>query len=289
MSQNMGQANIDQLAAWKAEGNQGDLPVGWKSSNSGGGGGSTDLAATQAQILEMYKKANEPAIASLTASIPETQSKFAFERTKLEEQRKPLEQRYQNLLDEVTRQEGVATGAATTQTSQELGARGILGSSALFGKTINAAVAPIQAQYTGMAKDVGLERENKLMELTNLISQTTPQEVESVRAIQNAIATLQSGAGANAINAAITMVNQAKANEAALAAKRMDLENSTPSLTSVPKGNVLVDSNGNVVYANTASTGSSGGGNYYGDTSTGSDWTDITNVQALRKQMGGYA
>lgn len=244
--------------------------------SSGGSSGGTDLAATQAQILSMYQKAAEPAIKSYEASIPETQSKFAFERTKLEEQRKPLEQRYQNLLDEITRQQNVAVGATTTQTAQGLGVRGILGSSELYGKTINQAVQPIQAQYATLTKDVGLERENKLMELNNLLTQTGTQEVETIRAIRNAIATLQSGAGTDATNAAINMVNQAKQNEAALAAKRLELESSGTGtgtkLYSLGTNDVLVDQSGKVVYSN---RGTGTGTNTGLNTNTGTKTDDF--------------
>ena len=104
MAQNMQQANIGQLAAWQASGGQGDLPVGW----SGGGGnssnststGNTDYASVAQQMTDLYTKANAPAVASLQAGIPETQAKYGQIKTQIEAEKAPLEQRYQNLLDE---------------------------------------------------------------------------------------------------------------------------------------------------------------------------------------------
>src|SRR5512136_557927 len=63
--------------------------------------GGNDYASIIAQQQEAMRKANEPAIQSLTASIPEITSKYEQERTRLSAQQTPLEQRYQNLLSDI--------------------------------------------------------------------------------------------------------------------------------------------------------------------------------------------
>ena len=64
------------------------------SQNSGG----NSFESLVAKQLELQKQANAPAVASLEAGIPETQQKFATQRTQLEGAKEPLKQRYTNLL-----------------------------------------------------------------------------------------------------------------------------------------------------------------------------------------------
>ncbi|MBI2005627.1 MAG: hypothetical protein HYS80_02590, partial [Candidatus Aenigmarchaeota archaeon] len=115
-----------------------------------------DLAALARQQLQLRQEANAPAVASLEAGIPETSARFATERTRLAGEKEPLKQRYQSILDEITRREKVDVGAQERVTSREFGRRGIPLSSGLFDTTLQEAVSPLSQFYTGQAKEAGL-------------------------------------------------------------------------------------------------------------------------------------
>jgi hypothetical protein len=57
MAQNMNQSNIDQLPAWRAAGNTGDLPVGWSAGSSGAGDSASQTIANSLGVtLDEYQK-----------------------------------------------------------------------------------------------------------------------------------------------------------------------------------------------------------------------------------------
>lgn len=176
---------------------------------SGGGGGYSqpDYAAIAREQMKMMQEANAPAIASLQASIPETQAKYAAEKERIAAQQQPLEQRYQNLLSEVTRQQNVQTTAEQTATSREFGRRGISLQSGLFDQTLNQRLKPISEWAGQQSKEIGLSREDALTQLQNLINQTGESGIGAVREIQNAIANLQAGGNQSAIQSALGIYN----------------------------------------------------------------------------------
>jgi hypothetical protein len=69
-----------------------------KSANGGASGNYGDIAA---QALELQRKANEPVVQSLQASLPEISAKYQTERTRLQDSQPSLEQRYDNLITEI--------------------------------------------------------------------------------------------------------------------------------------------------------------------------------------------
>ena len=174
---------------------------------------STNYIDIARQMQQLQQEANAPAVSSLQASIPETQQRFATERTRLEGEREPLKQRYQSILNEITRREQVDVSGQQLVTSREFGRRGIPLSSGLFESTLQQQVSPIRQFYTGQATETGLEQETGLRGLTNLQAGITGQETEATRAIQNAIAQLQAGGGSQAIQNALQIfqLNQAEA------------------------------------------------------------------------------
>ena len=211
--QNMSQANIAFLPMWRSLGNTGDLPAGWygpggsSSSTPSTSGVSTpatiDYEALARRNMELQQQAVAPAIASYQAQIPETQARYATEQTRLQGEKEPLTQRYQNLLAEVTGRQQVEEQRTGIATAQELGRRGISAESGLYSQEVNKALSPISQFYTGQAKEIGLSGESAQRNLQNLISGIPQQETESVRAIQNAIAGLQAGAGQTGIASAL--------------------------------------------------------------------------------------
>lgn len=159
-----------------------------------------DFGKTIERAIELQKKAAEPAIAGLRATIPEVQQRFETQRGQVEAQREPLKQRYQNLLADIKGQAKTSEEAQTRITAGELGKRGIVGSSTLAQQQIQQAVEPIRAGARTATKEVGLAQEEGLRNLTNIIANLTGQETSAVRDVTNAIAQLQAGGAQTGIS-----------------------------------------------------------------------------------------
>lgn len=155
---------------------------------------SNPQSAIQAAIKQQ-QEAVQPAIQSYQASIPEVQAKYAQTRSQLQSQQPSLEQRYSDLLASIKNQGQQDVNAQTRITSNELGKRGLTGSSTLAQQEIQNAVAPINFQYSNLGQQTSLAREDALRTLQDSIANLTPQETADTRSIQNAIASLQAGAG----------------------------------------------------------------------------------------------
>lgn len=227
------QGELDQIRAtpggyekavqqFNSTGRWGNAPS--SSSNSGG------FQNTVQQAIEMNQKANQPAVASLQASIPEIGNKYAQQRAQTQAQIEPLKQRYQTLLEDVKNQGQTQVNNQTKITNNELGKRGIVGSSTLASQEIQNAVQPIQGQIATNTKNIGLEQEQGLMALQNLLSGFTTAETADTRAVQNAIAQLQSGAGQAGVQQGLSMFQQQQQNDLAEKARaaaqaQQDIEN----------------------------------------------------------------
>ncbi len=248
--------------------------------SSGSSGGGSDLAGNAAQLLAMYQKANEPAIASLQASKPETAQKYEQTGQYLQKQVGSLDQRYADILATITGSNTRNVQAATTNTSQELGRRGISAEGGLFGKTIADVTRPIEEVFQGQAKELGFTRTSALDSLMNMIQGNTQSGVESQRAIQNAIAQLQSGAGQSSVTGALQLQQQQQAQAEAQAQRDLQLQiaqmgqttdTGNPYMT-LGEGGTLIDTRtGQIVYTapKTSVAGGSGGGStYYGESSS---------------------
>lgn len=162
----------------------------------------------QQQQMQLQQEAIKPAIQSLEAGIPETQQKFATERTQLEQSKTPLKQRYSSLLDELKRREGVETKQVGINTAQEYGKRGIPLSSGVYANDLQNKTGDISQYYGGQYKDVSLSQEENLSGIDKLIATLTGQETESVRAIRNAMAQLQAGGAQSGIQNALSLLQQ---------------------------------------------------------------------------------
>jgi hypothetical protein len=146
------------------------------------------------KAIDQQKKAVQPVIDSYNSSIPETQKRYADARTQLENQRTPLKDRYANLLASINNQQTTDVNAQTQVTNNELGKRGILGSSGVAGQEIQNAVSPLIQRYAGMSKDATIAQQDAENALNSQISGLTGQETDALRAIQNAIAQMTAGA-----------------------------------------------------------------------------------------------
>lgn len=173
--------------------------------SSGSGFASVDPAQTIRAAIDAMKEANKPAVESLQASIPETQAKYQQTRDQLTASQAPLEQRYKDLLDSIKGNQQVAENRQTLTTNNELGKRGISGSSGIAQQEMTNALNPITQQYTGLQKETGLAREESIRGLQNQIANLTPQETSDMRAIQNMIGQLSSGAGQAGLSAGMNL------------------------------------------------------------------------------------
>ena len=176
---------------------------------AGGGGGlgaAFDPLETARQLRQFNVEANQPQISSLQASIPETQARFGAERTRLTGEKEPLKQRYQSIIDELTRQETVKTSEESGRLSREFGRRGVPLASGVFEQDLAKTLTPYQQYYTGQRTQAGLERETGLRGIEQLISGLSGQETDITRQIQNSIALLQSGNPLESIQGALSLI-----------------------------------------------------------------------------------
>lgn len=180
------------------------------SASTAGNYAQPEFESTLSRALEIQNQAVQPAVQSLQSSIPEIEQKFATQRAQLEAEKDPLKARYNALIDDISRRQGVAETGAIKTTSRELGRRGIVGSSGVADVAMQEAVQPIQSEYGSLATQAGLERETGLRELQNQITNLTPLEVEATRDVQNAIAQLQSATTQAGVNQALSQLQLAQ-------------------------------------------------------------------------------
>lgn len=178
------------------------------SSLSGGGtsGGGGNFEDTVRRALSMSQEAIKPAVESFQQAIPETQQAFGQEKSRLEAQKNPLRARYDNLIAQIRGQSQQAEQSQTLVTNNELGRRGILGSSGAAQQEIQNVVAPIRERGQQAITDATLAGEGAISNIDNLISQLTGQETGAVRDIRNAIGQLQAGQVPTAISSALSQL-----------------------------------------------------------------------------------
>jgi len=189
---------------------------GSSNQSSGGGFSSTNTSNPQSYIdaaMASYKKANEPAIANLKASIPEQQKAFSNERTRLQGQEGSIKDRYTNLIDSIKGNQKLSETRQTTTTNNELARRGITNDSGVYEQEMTNTLNPITQQYTGLAKDAAISQEADLKDLSGRITGLTDQESAAIRSILGNIAGLESGAGNNAVSTGLNMFSQDRSRE----------------------------------------------------------------------------
>lgn len=146
------------------------------------------------EAIQRSRAAVQPQIESLQASIPEISSKYGQMRGQIQSEIEPLKQKYDNLIASIKGKGTQAIQQQTKITSGELGKRGILGSSTLAQQELASATQPIEQQYAGLESQAVGEQAAGVRQLENTLAGLAPQETADMRAIQNAIAALQSGA-----------------------------------------------------------------------------------------------
>ena len=177
---------------------------------------STNTSNPQSYIdaaMASYRKANEPAIANLKASIPEQQTAYANERTRLQGKEGTIKDRYKNLIDSIKGNQVVAETRQTTTTNNELARRGITSDSGVYQQEMTDTLNPITQQYTGLAKDAAISQEEDLNDVSGRISSLTNEESAAIRSILGNIASLESGGATSGINTGLSLFSQDRARE----------------------------------------------------------------------------
>lgn len=139
---------------------------------------------------------NKPVEDALAASKGITEQAYGERQRQLEAEKQPLTERYSALIDELKRRETKETGATSTALAREYGKRGVPLSSGAYEQDLLGKTGDISQFYAGQQKDVGFEREDKLRELSNLLTELPIKKNQELNMIDQKIAELKS-TGAN--------------------------------------------------------------------------------------------
>ncbi len=195
--------------------------VEWQPTGGGGGGGTGTSGSwedTVKRAITMQQEANQPAIASYQAQIPEIQKGYAAQKVDITAKEQTLKDRYDTLLKSLGTSQTKETSAQQVITQNELGKRGLLPSSTLAQQEVQNVLTPITDKYTNLQRTTELDRTAGLQDLAGLITQLTTGESADTRAITNAIAQLQSGAATSGITTGTNVWGQNQTNIANQAA-----------------------------------------------------------------------
>jgi len=146
------------------------------------------------EAIKRSREAIQPQVESLQASIPEISSKYGQMKGQIQAEIEPLKKKYDDLIASIKGKGTQAVQQQTRITSGELGKRGLLGSSTLAQQELASATQPIEQQYAGLESQAVGEQASGVRQLANTMANLAPSETADIRAIQNAIAALQSGA-----------------------------------------------------------------------------------------------
>lgn len=153
-------------------------------------------------LAKQFQSAVQPSVQALQAQIPTTQQSFSQQKQFLEGERKPLQERYQSLIDQITHKETTDISGQQTVTSREFGRRGIPLSSGVFEQTLQDKLSPIRQAYAGLTRDAGLSQADEMRSLINQITALPLKEQSALQKIASDIANIQSTASGEALNLA---------------------------------------------------------------------------------------
>lgn len=165
----------------------------------------SDSAYAMASSLAQQNQAIAPAVSSLKEGIPLVQQQFGLQGSYLQGQQEPLKARYDNLLNSILNQGSQMTNQATTNLATEYGKRGVPLQSGVFDQNLANIVNPIKQNVMGQYTTASLGRESDLAQLQNLIAKNPIEQAQAENQIRQAIATLEAGAGKDAITNALDM------------------------------------------------------------------------------------
>lgn len=168
-------------------------------SSSGGNGNFNDILSSS---IQQFKQANQPIVDSLNSSIPTLQKGFETQRQNLEAQRGTLKDQYDTLISGLKNQQTQGVNRQTVATNNELGKRGIVGSSGVAQQEIINATEPINQNYSNLIAQTGNQGAQAQQQITQQQGQLTTDEANALQNVQNAIAQYQSTGNINALQAA---------------------------------------------------------------------------------------
>ena len=243
---------------------------------------------------EAQKEAIQPAVQSLQAGIPTSQASTKAQIGQKQAEIAPLKSRYDQLLADIKGQGQTMVEGQTRVTAGELGKRGIEGSSTLAGQEITSAIRPIQQQTQSLTQQTGLAQEADLRDIQNQIQNLGLGQQEREQAINQAIATLQSGGGQSAITNAMQLLSNAQQMQATqqtfeATQKQRDIENALAKIQSesgVKLTNAQIQNIQSQIAdrGTTGGTGSAGVSQYY----TAPGVTNVTGSSGnYQSQAGG--
>jgi hypothetical protein len=194
-------------------------------SSSGG-----DFNSYLQQQQSAQQAALAPAIQSLQAGLPTIAKNYQTQIGQKQAEIQPLQDRYKSLLDQIKGVGQTSVNKQTVVTANELGKRGIEGSSTLAGQEIASATLPIEQQTQSLVKDTCFAQEADIRDINNQVQNLGGQQTEKEQAVQQAIAQLQAGGGQQAVQNALALLNNAQQMEASSAAaqssqRQQDIEN----------------------------------------------------------------
>lgn len=254
-------------------------------SSSGGGYTPPDYNAIAQSQLKMQEDLNRPSIQAYEAQKPLIQQGYQNKATQLEGEKAPLKQRYQTILDELSRREGQEKSSEQSRLAKEYSRRGIPLSSGDYEAASSAALRPINEYYTGQQTNTRLSEEDSLRDITNALLDIPITSLKEQNLVDQAIATLRSNYGQNASTNALSQFNtesstygNAVAQANALRMKQIEDEAAKRELAETTRHNKATES-------------ASGGGGYNINMPS-IDMTAFNNQMAqieaqLRKILGG--
>lgn len=228
------------------------------------------MAYASRRQTEANMKAVQPAVDSLSAGIPEVKDAYTKRQEQLTAEKQPLVDRYEQLLNEIRGREVSQVNETNRNTNREMGRRGITLDSTFAGDEQLGRTAGIRSQAQSDILSTTFDRESKLREIDNVITNLTSEMVAAERDIRNRMAEIQATAGTAGVAQAIQLYQIAQqerqaALDRALQERELNanIEASNKPTTSVQEiggRKVLLsyDSNGNVT--NRTDLGPSGTG-----------------------------
>ena len=153
----------------------------------------------------IFMEAVKPAVTSLESSIPEVQSNYQKRQEQVGAEKQPLKDRYDQLLNEIRGRETSQVNDTNRNVSREMGRRGIALSSTFAGDESLGRTAGIRGQAQSDILSTNFDRESKLREIDNTITNLNSEMVTSQRDIRNTIAQIQASAGTDAAKQAFQM------------------------------------------------------------------------------------
>lgn len=159
---------------WKVTDTSGGMRTLEPLGASGGDFSSFDPVAQAQKLQDFYKQQNQPAIQTLQTQYNPATGSGA------------LVDKYNSLLDSIKGQGSVAANQQILASNTNLGARGIVGESALGQQEIASALLPVTTQYAGLTAQTGLSEQQDLGQLAAQIASL--QAGNPAAAIQGATA-----------------------------------------------------------------------------------------------------